>query len=682
MRTSVLLLVLCLIAAPPVSGQALSNAELDKRFKLRTITFSGVERPAANLFDKIARAAGVDLAFSRAARMRLGGRGGSRLALPLKQVPLGDALGLLLQLTGLELVRLSGRLIVTTRGMATTYRTPVTRTYRIADLQEEWYPEQVAGLPDLAALLSRFGGFDDDGQTQFSFGRGAIIELIKSNVVPVSWESTRTSIDEMAGRLVVVAPPSTQREVAAMLARVRGLRSPQVRIDAWWVDPALVSAASPSMPIEAWRRTVKANPTRVRHLVLTGPVMRRLQLHDGPTTRLQGHDRKVVLATGLTLIVAAAPARDGATRVDIELQDGLLTSDQPPRLKRTRLGLAADIPAGRAELVLLGTRRADGRALVLAAVRQHVEPVAQKKRRVDPRELALRERLGKNRRDWTFEATPLQAVVAEIRLALGINILINPEILKELTEEELKVNLRVKAATARELLDMIGRSMSLGWTVRHGVVLVTKLEDLGAKARLATWDVRDLHRSDQDFAAGWRASRGIDAIAGVTFQEDEAGNLTIDRLSNLIRDNVHKETWEGENTIKTRNGVLYVRQAPKVIAAIDALLADLRKVRRPSLQIELTARSGDRTVVQVVMRTIDDGKVVWFDGTQRYDRQADKLITRDLGISARATLVSGRDAVRLQLRAVLPDGARPLRWLTDIELPLGREVLVGGLQPI
>ncbi|MBN4049889.1 hypothetical protein JYT84_00515 [bacterium AH-315-M10] len=201
---------------------------------------------------------------------------------------------------------------------------------------------------------------------------------------------------------------------------------------------------------------------------------------------------------------------------------------------------------------------------------------------IEDREVAaIKEKL---RRKVTldFTGTPLTDVVQFLRETTGVNMVINPEVLKEKTEDELKVDLKVEQLEVASALKLILDLKQLGYRITSGVVYVTKKEDVGGKALSRVYNVRDLTLKIPDFkgvdiditqqSGGGGAGLGASIGGG----DDEEGQLTIDALMNLIRDNIDKETWEGENTIKQRNGMLVVRNAPEVHAKIKSLLGDLR----------------------------------------------------------------------------------------------------------
>lgn len=92
---------------------------------------------------------------------------------------------------------------------------------------------------------------------------------------------------------------------------------------------------------------------------------------------------------------------------------------------------------------------------------------------------------------------------------------------------------------------------------------------------------------------------GARAIASDT---EEHFRVTMDDgLQTLIHDSIAKGTWEGEHTLKTLNGILYVRHTPEVQATVALLIEALRaRLERP-VALELREVRGPCDAAEAVL---------------------------------------------------------------------------------
>lgn len=197
----------------------------------------------------------------------------------------------------------------------------------------------------------------------------------------------------------------------------------------------------------------------------------------------------------------------------------------------------------------------------------------------DSETLAIKEKL-KRKVTLDFSGTPLPDVVQFLRETTNVNMVLDKAVVTERGEEELKVDLKVDQLEVESALKLILELKQLGYTIKNGVVFITGKDKIGGTAESRVYNVRDLTLKIQEFTgpeldltAPSGAGGGGTTIGGTT---DEDGGVTIDALQTLIQDNIAKGTWEGENTIKTRNGMLVIRHTPEVHSKVQQLLSDLR----------------------------------------------------------------------------------------------------------
>lgn len=197
----------------------------------------------------------------------------------------------------------------------------------------------------------------------------------------------------------------------------------------------------------------------------------------------------------------------------------------------------------------------------------------------DSETLGIKEKL-KRKVTLDFSGTPLPDVVQFLRETTNVNMVLDKAVLTERGEEELKVDLKVDQLEVESALKLILELKQLGYTIKNGVVFITGKDKIAGTAESRVYNVRDLTLKIQEFSgpeldltAPSGSAGGGTTIGGTT---DEDGGVTIDALQTLIQDNIAKGTWEGENTIKTRNGMLVIRHTPEVHSRVQQLLADLR----------------------------------------------------------------------------------------------------------
>lgn len=192
---------------------------------------------------------------------------------------------------------------------------------------------------------------------------------------------------------------------------------------------------------------------------------------------------------------------------------------------------------------------------------------------------AIREKL---RRKVTldFSDTPLQDVVQFLRETTGVNMVLDPTVVQERGEEELKVQLRVEQLEVESALKLILELKQLGYQIKNGVVFVTTKDKLGGNSESRVYNVRDLTLKLQDFEGPelslTSAASGTGGGTAIDMGDDEGSAVTTESLMNLIRDNIAPDSWEGENNIQDRNGMLVIRNSTEVHGRVRQLLSDLR----------------------------------------------------------------------------------------------------------
>ncbi len=192
------------------------------------------------------------------------------------------------------------------------------------------------------------------------------------------------------------------------------------------------------------------------------------------------------------------------------------------------------------------------------------------------------------------EGTPLASVASYLQQLTGVNFWISPAVRDELDEEETSVVLRLPERSVRKVLDIIGETRdALRWKVEDGVVMFVTKDELTGGQILVTYGVQDLIHPIPDYPG-----RDINvAPSGGIFppdedlEEREANVLNVSLLEDLIRNNIHPDSWDADpaNSIRiTDNGIMTVNQIPEVQQKILSLLEDLREAT--GIMVDIQAR--------------------------------------------------------------------------------------------
>lgn len=203
--------------------------------------------------------------------------------------------------------------------------------------------------------------------------------------------------------------------------------------------------------------------------------------------------------------------------------------------------------------------------------------------RPDPRERAINEKLATTRVSMDFTEAPLRDVVSFIQAVSGINLIVDPQIFKNRTEEELRVTLTVKKITLKNALALLQRFFKLHIEYRDGVLVMTDKKSVG-QMKVVVYDVRDMMMKIKDFKGpNIKLQSGAKPGVAIDFVEekDETGSLNKDTLVELVRDNTGA-VWDGEYEsagISMVGGLLVVTHNKEVHAKVRRLLAMMRYYR-------------------------------------------------------------------------------------------------------
>jgi type II secretory pathway component GspD/PulD (secretin) len=213
--------------------------------------------------------------------------------------------------------------------------------------------------------------------------------------------------------------------------------------------------------------------------------------------------------------------------------------------------------------------------------------VAAAQEEVDPRKQEILNKLNSQRISVDFKDIALDEAMNFVRDFTGINIFIDPDVHTKLSEDQLKVNLKVKDLLLKSALKLILQAKELSATYKDGVLIIQPKEKQSASLVTRIYDVRDLLLKIQDFPGPKvelsSPSSGGGALTGASFQLDEEPKTTIteDFMTELIKTNTGDKSWEDNPnaSITLANGLLIVTQSRKVHEEVDRMLNLLRQFK-------------------------------------------------------------------------------------------------------
>jgi len=205
----------------------------------------------------------------------------------------------------------------------------------------------------------------------------------------------------------------------------------------------------------------------------------------------------------------------------------------------------------------------------------------------DPRKAEAVNRINTMRVSVDFTNTPLEEAIGFLRDFTGLNILVDAEVYKNQSEEQLKITLKVKELSLKSVLKLMLGSRELTAMYKEGVVLVVPRSKIDKAVTLQLYDVRDLLVKIQDFvgpkvelASPQKGSQG--PLVGGVFTIDEPHSvITEEFITEMVKQNTGDKTWD-ENpnaSMNLANGVLVVSQSKKVHEEIKRFINLLRQFK-------------------------------------------------------------------------------------------------------
>jgi len=205
----------------------------------------------------------------------------------------------------------------------------------------------------------------------------------------------------------------------------------------------------------------------------------------------------------------------------------------------------------------------------------------------DPRKLEVVNKLNTMRVSVDFANNTLEEAIAFLRDYTSLNIVIDAEVYKSQSEDQLKVTLKVKDLLLKSVLKLMLSSRELTAMYKEGVILVVPKGKIDKSVTLQLYDVRDLLVKIQDFPGPKvelvsPSKGGGGPLTGATFSLDEPkSTITEEFITEMVKQNTGDKSWdENPNASMTlTNGVLVVSQSKRVHEEIKRFVNLLRQFK-------------------------------------------------------------------------------------------------------
>jgi hypothetical protein len=205
----------------------------------------------------------------------------------------------------------------------------------------------------------------------------------------------------------------------------------------------------------------------------------------------------------------------------------------------------------------------------------------------DPRKQEVLNKLNTMRVTVDFSNTTLEEAISYLRDFTSLNIIVDAEVYKAQSEDQLKVTLKVKDLLLKSVLKLMLTSRELTAMYKEGVVLIVPKGKVDKAVTLQLYDVRDLLVKIQDFAGPKvelvsPSKGGGGPLTGATFTlEEPRSTITEEFITEMVKQNTGDKTWD-ENpnaSISLTNGVMVVSQSKRVHEEIKRFINLLRQFK-------------------------------------------------------------------------------------------------------
>lgn len=473
--------------------------------------------------------------------------------------------------------------------------------------------------PDVRASIPEGGligfGVSYDETREATVGEDRLIDLVRSFIHPGTWEGNRTLELVPGGSLLVTCEERHHRKIEDFLETLKSLAPPSVTVSARIFEVEKTAELIPFGPLSpealaAFEREYPpADDITLRVVGALGlDSLSHFMEQETIVIDYEGKGSPVVgtFVTDVAILKILPTPRPGMNGLflEMELILGRTRFHDPPHKERlpdlkcpegSLAQLRAIVPLRKGGGALLGLPRAsaDSKRLTVCLLKASTDaPLPHRPRTIElgapPPPHDLLRRLTTIRvPEVRFQNTRLSDAAAFLRRQTGVNVLVRDE------NRNFPVTLSLRDVSLSEILSFMARPDKFETVVRDEAVYIgipdPRLED--RYVMLA--DVRDLVFPPEDFDRP-----GIEKAVVAFTGED---------IASLMMNTVARDSWEEAdgNSLAYEDGILFIRNTPKVISECKAFLARCRMDRPPVHWISATSLILPKTDVDRILRKED-----------------------------------------------------------------------------
>lgn len=592
-------------AAVPLRGEDESpwdpppeQARMLETLRAKKTSFEFHDAPLGVVVDHIRRVSGINIVIDPYV-LDFFEAEGRTVNLAIRDIALLDALKILLRFNDLDWTFRNGVMLITTP--ENTYGDVVVAMHDPGRIVEP-VRDEPGTVQDLFAALQAGTGSVPMMEEEPRYGVDIedLVCMVRESIAPDTWDMGRFRISCIGGRLLVCHTPEVHREIRDLLRDLEEDRGPAVAFQArilrvppgalagLGADPvltdaqvaALVEAASAfDQPFGEYRFSVE-NGQRMH--VAEGREC-------GVLAGVSGRESVLVPVRDEVMIdITPGYARREAVDCVVRFFASRMQSAPGPlaSLPFLRCETATVVPFDRTRVFAAGSvplGEASSKEDAVLAVLLRAAPAPARKRgtperAVHPETARVRRILAEKTMSVDFMDLPLAKALEFVRKIAEINVVVDPRVYEEKSEDELMVQLQVAEIPLKQLLDLLLALKGLAYVIEDGVVIVTTLESAQGSAVFRKLPVSDLLLPVPDFEPDRRPFPFSRADSGLIFESmDDREPLQADSLLYLVIENVAPQSWDTPpNWVAVRNGNLHLRNQPAVLREVEALIETLR----------------------------------------------------------------------------------------------------------
>lgn len=183
--------------------------------------------------------------------------------------------------------------------------------------------------------------------------------------------------------------------------------------------------------------------------------------------------------------------------------------------------------------------------------------------------------------DVTFDQTPLEDVIQQLRTLTGARMLTDPEV----DAKSMMVTGQYQGQKAKDVLDLVLETVGLIYVYRDNVLFVTNPGAKTANPPFVIYNVSDILNKVKDFVGPEMILRpsgdtgGSSSISFTSSTEEDDSQIDPDALVELVKKSTEggETAWEEPNSIEFHAGQLLVTAPTHIQSQVQDVLANLRK---------------------------------------------------------------------------------------------------------